>query len=116
MVAVAQFRRPQGATAPRWVDGLTVADATVPAEYDHLHFGRWPALTIRRSGAGRIACVGTVPGATFARAWGVRVSVAGRRRRRSSISRHRCPSVEAVVVVGLLSERRQVNYLYSQGT
>lgn len=44
---------PASATATRWVDGLTAGDATVLAEYDHPHFGRWPALTTRRHGAGQ---------------------------------------------------------------
>ncbi|WP_414639990.1 beta-galactosidase trimerization domain-containing protein [Amycolatopsis sp.] len=38
---------PPGAAATRWVDGLTVLDAHVLAEYDHSHFGRWPAVTTR---------------------------------------------------------------------
>ncbi|MBE8474952.1 beta-galactosidase [Streptomyces justiciae] len=58
---------PADATATRWADGLTVADADVLAGYDHPHFGRWPAATTRRHGAGRITCVGTVPGRAFAR-------------------------------------------------
>ncbi|MFF8380497.1 beta-galactosidase [Streptomyces sp. NPDC015661] len=58
---------PAGATATRWVDGLTVGDATVLAAYDHPHFGRWPALTTHRHGAGRVTCVGTVPGRDLAR-------------------------------------------------
>lgn len=56
------------ATATRWVDGLTVVDADVLAEYDHPHFGRWPAITTRVHGAGRVTCVGTVPGRDLARA------------------------------------------------
>ncbi len=59
---------PEGAAATRWVDGLTVVDAEVLAGYDHPHFGRWPAVTTRRHGAGRVTCVGTVPDAGFARA------------------------------------------------
>jgi beta-galactosidase len=60
---------PDGATATRWADGLTVIDAEVLAEYDHPHFGRWPAITTRRHGEGRITCVGTVPGRELARAF-----------------------------------------------
>ncbi|WP_338682672.1 beta-galactosidase [Streptomyces acidiscabies] len=85
---------PEGATATRWADGLTVtggattgststgpvskgveqgdgaaADAVeILARYDHPHFGRWPAITTRRHGEGRVTCVGTVPGQTLARA------------------------------------------------
>ncbi|MEU2424280.1 beta-galactosidase [Streptomyces sp. NPDC007851] len=58
---------PEGATATRWADGLTVSDAEVLATYDHPHFGRWPAVTSRRHGAGRVTCVGTVPGRDLAR-------------------------------------------------
>jgi beta-galactosidase len=56
------------ATATHWVDGLTVVDAEVLAAYDHPHFGRWPAVTTRRHGAGRVTTVGTVPGRDLARA------------------------------------------------
>ncbi|BFV55669.1 hypothetical protein KCMC57_up07730 [Kitasatospora sp. CMC57] len=58
---------PADATASRWVEGIAVVDATVLAEYDHPHFGRWPAVTTRRHGAGRVTCVGTVPGRDLAR-------------------------------------------------
>jgi beta-galactosidase len=40
----------------------------VLATYDHPHFGRWPAVTTRRHGRGRVTCVGTVPGRDLARA------------------------------------------------
>jgi beta-galactosidase len=53
--------------ATRWVDGLVAADATVLAEYDHPHFGRWPAVTTRATGRGRVTLVGTVPGVDLAR-------------------------------------------------
>ncbi|WP_194911028.1 beta-galactosidase [Catenulispora rubra] len=61
---------PDDAAATRWVEGLTVADAgaEVLAEYEHPHFGRWPAVTSRRHGAGRVTTVGTVPGRSMARA------------------------------------------------
>ncbi|TDC57895.1 beta-galactosidase, partial [Micromonospora sp. KC207] len=58
---------PDGATATRWVDGLTVVDADVLVAYDHPHFGRWPAVTTRCHGTGRITYVGTVPGRDLAR-------------------------------------------------
>ncbi|MEV0637489.1 beta-galactosidase [Streptomyces sp. NPDC050619] len=58
---------PEQATATRWADGLTVTDAEVLAVYDHPHFGRWPAVTTRRHGAGRVTRVGTVPGRDLAR-------------------------------------------------
>jgi beta-galactosidase len=56
------------ATATRWADGLTADGATVLAAYDHPHFGRWPAATTHRAGAGRITCVGTLPDRSFAKA------------------------------------------------
>jgi len=62
------LRLPADAVATRWVEGLAVEDADVLAEYDHPHFRRWPAVTTRRHGAGRVTCVGTVPGRDLARA------------------------------------------------
>ncbi|MFF3849379.1 beta-galactosidase [Streptomyces sp. NPDC002328] len=62
------LRLPDDATATRWADGLTVADADVLASYTDPHFGRWPAVTTRRHGAGRVTVVGTVPGRGLARA------------------------------------------------
>lgn len=62
------LRLPEEATATRWADGLTVSDAEVLAVYDHPHFGRWPAITSRRHGEGRVTHVGTVPGRAVARA------------------------------------------------
>jgi len=62
------LRLRDGTTATRWVDGLTVVDADVLAEYDHPHFGRWPAITTRRHGQGRVTCVGTVPDRALAEA------------------------------------------------
>jgi beta-galactosidase len=59
---------PTGVTATRWVDGLTVVDAEVLAEYDHPHFGHWPAITTRVHGEGRVTYVGTVPGRSLAQA------------------------------------------------
>ncbi|MEV6237686.1 beta-galactosidase [Lentzea sp. NPDC051838] len=59
---------PDNAVATRWAEGYTVVDADVLAEYDHHHFGRWPAVTTRRHGLGRVTCVGTVPGRDLAAA------------------------------------------------
>ncbi|MFK0110557.1 beta-galactosidase [Streptomyces sp. NPDC091217] len=59
---------PEDATATRWADGLGVTDAEVLVTYDHPHFGRWPAVTTRRHGSGRVTCVGTVPGRELGRA------------------------------------------------
>jgi beta-galactosidase len=59
---------PEGAAATRWVEGLTVTDTEVLAEYEHPHFGRFAAVTSRRHGSGRVTCVGTVPGRALAAA------------------------------------------------
>ena len=59
---------PPDATATRWADGLVVTDADILAEYDHPHFGRWPAITTRQHGQGRITYVGTVPSRSLAQA------------------------------------------------
>jgi beta-galactosidase len=56
------------AAATRWVDGLQVDGADVLASYDHPHFGRWPAITTRAHGEGRITYVGTVPNGPLAAA------------------------------------------------
>ena len=57
---------PPEAAGTRWIDGLQTAGAEVLAEYEHRHFGRWPAITTRRHGRGRITYVGTVPNAALA--------------------------------------------------
>ncbi|MER5505815.1 beta-galactosidase [Streptomyces sp. NPDC002766] len=62
-----ELRLPETATATYWADGLTVTDADVLVTYDHPHFGRWPAVTTRRHGRGRVTHVGTVPGRELAR-------------------------------------------------
>jgi beta-galactosidase len=59
---------PLGAAATRWVDGLEPEGAECLARYDHPHFGRWPAVTTRAHGAGRITYVGTEPNPVMARA------------------------------------------------
>lgn len=58
---------PGDATATHWLEGLTPVDAEALATYEHPHFGRWPAVTTRAHGAGRVTCVGTVPGRDLAR-------------------------------------------------
>jgi len=58
-----------GARATRWVDGLQAGpDTEVLATYVDPHFGRWPAVTTRSSGAGRVTVVGTVPNPAMAEA------------------------------------------------
>ena len=59
---------PAGSAATRWVDGLEADGAEVLASYEHPHFGRWPAITSRAHGAGRITYVGTEPNPELARA------------------------------------------------
>jgi beta-galactosidase len=64
--------------ATGWVDGLVVDDADVLASYAHPHLSRWPALTSREHGRGRVSYVGTVPDRAFARsiaAWVTRTSL-----------------------------------------
>ncbi|WP_129788623.1 beta-galactosidase [Promicromonospora panici] len=68
------FDLPVGAHATSWVDGLQVVDADVLVRYDHPHFGRWPAVTTRAHGSGRVTTVGTIPDPALARtvlAWAV---------------------------------------------
>jgi beta-galactosidase len=56
-----------GAAATEWADGLIVDDAIVVAEYQHRELGRFPAITTRTTGDGRVTYVGTVPNPTLAR-------------------------------------------------
>ncbi|WP_433675070.1 beta-galactosidase [Microbacterium gorillae] len=76
VVGTEAFEVPADAHATLWVDGLQVEDAEILASYVHPHFGRWPAVTTRQHGAGRVTYVGTVPdralAATLAE-WAVRV-------------------------------------------
>ncbi|KQP57951.1 beta-galactosidase [Agreia sp. Leaf283] len=50
-----------GSAATDWIDGLTPTTADDLVSYVHPHFGRWPAVTTRAHGRGRITMVGTVP-------------------------------------------------------
>lgn len=72
------FAPMEGASGTRWADGVQVTDEAtqVLAQYAHPHFGRWPAVTTREAGNGRITYVGTVPDQDLAAAlveWAVRV-------------------------------------------
>jgi beta-galactosidase len=74
----AGFSLPTGATGTLWADGLQLVDerTQVLARYEHPHFGRWPAVTTRLAGSGRITYVGTVPDQDLAAAlmdWAVQV-------------------------------------------
>ncbi|WP_049571483.1 beta-galactosidase [Streptomyces sp. SBT349] len=62
------LRLPEGARGTGWADGVQVADAEILALYEHPHFCRWPAVTSREHGAGRVTYVGTVPDAALASA------------------------------------------------
>jgi beta-galactosidase len=57
-------------TAEGLIEGLTTEEAEVLAGYDHPHFRRWPAITTKPHGAGRITYVGTLPGLDLAEALG----------------------------------------------
>ncbi|MDX3233334.1 beta-galactosidase [Streptomyces sp. ME19-01-6] len=75
---IGNFSLPPQARALHWADGLTLRGAEALATYDHPHFGRWPAATTHRHGAGRITYVGTVPDPDFAAAlfrWAAPVDV-----------------------------------------
>jgi beta-galactosidase len=61
------FDVPADAHATSWVDSLQVVDADVLVRYDHPHFGRWPAVTTRAHGSGRVTIVGTIPDPALAR-------------------------------------------------
>lgn len=68
----AGFEVAPGAQALAWMDELVVEDESteVLARYTHPHFGRFPAVTSHRYGAGRVTYVGTLPDAALARAVG----------------------------------------------
>lgn len=68
---------PPGALATAWMDELVVEGADVLAGYDHPHFGRFPAVTTHRYGAGRVTYVGMLPDTGLAReigSWVLRAS------------------------------------------
>jgi len=65
-VASSRLELGDDAAGTRWADGLQVDGAEVLAGYEHPHFGRWPAITTRAHGSGRITYVGTVPNAPLA--------------------------------------------------
>ncbi|MFG2427778.1 beta-galactosidase [Streptomyces sp. NPDC048590] len=57
-----------GARALEWADGLETEGAVPLAHYEHPHFGRWPAATVRDHGRGRVTYAGTLPDSGFAEA------------------------------------------------
>ena len=54
------------ARGTRWLDSLHLEGAEALVGYEHPEFGRFPAITTRASGAGRISYVGTVPNPALA--------------------------------------------------
>ena len=60
------FELPADSRATRWIDGLNPDGAETLISYEHPHFGRWPAMTTRVHGRGRVSYVGTVPNLTLA--------------------------------------------------
>src|SRR5690606_37154662 len=78
-----ELRLTADAAATDWADGLTLMDTdpgNALAHYEHPHLGRWPAVTSKVSGDGRITVVGTVPNQALARTiagWLVPRPVAG---------------------------------------
>lgn len=71
------FDAPAGATATLWADGVIPVDTEVLATYVHPHFGKFPAITTRKHGAGRVTYVGTVPDQKLSAelmAWALRAS------------------------------------------
>jgi beta-galactosidase len=71
------LRVPAEARATGWADGLELAGAEALVTYSHPHFGRWPAVTTHRYGAGRVTYVGTVPNRPLAAALAAWASPAG---------------------------------------
>ena len=55
-----------GARATRWIDGLILDGAESVASYAHPYLERFPAITTRTVGAGRMTYVGTVPNSVLA--------------------------------------------------
>jgi beta-galactosidase len=51
----------EAASATKWADGLVLDGAEPLAEYVHPHYGRFPAVTTKAHGLGRITYVGTIP-------------------------------------------------------
>ncbi|MBK6011065.1 beta-galactosidase [Streptomyces sp. MBT53] len=100
------FEVPANARATRWIEGLTAVDAEVLAAYEHPHYGRWPAVTTRSHGAGRITCVGTAPDRDLARALAEWLSPAA-----SSGWQHLPPTVTATT--GTAPDGRRVHIVHN---
>ncbi|MEO7720411.1 MAG: beta-galactosidase [Pseudolysinimonas sp.] len=66
VTGTSDFATSDGARATRWLDSLELDGAETILGYDHPEFGRFPAITTRVVGAGRISYVGTVPNPALA--------------------------------------------------
>ena len=60
---------PKGAVATSWADGLVVDDADVLVQYEHPHFGHWPAVTTRRHGQDKSPTSAPFPAARLPGRW-----------------------------------------------
>lgn len=67
VVPTHELRLPESSAGQAWVDGLVAHDAETLASYQHPRFKDFAAITTRRSDAGRITVVGTVPSPALAR-------------------------------------------------
>lgn len=96
----------------RWIDGLIPApDVEVLAEYEHPHFSRWPAVTTRRHGAGRITVVGTHP----SRALGAEILRWAIPEPSSRAWLNACPAPEQITVTGAKSrdESARIRFIHN---
>lgn len=66
----ADLELPAAAQATGWADELQLEGAQSLVTYDHPHFGRFPAVTSHRFGAGRVTYLGTLPNPALAKAIG----------------------------------------------
>jgi beta-galactosidase len=55
------FSIPDSSTATLWADGLIPDGAHTLVRYEHPHFSRFPAITTKEHGHGRVTYVGTLP-------------------------------------------------------
>jgi beta-galactosidase len=66
VTATRGFAASEAARATRWLDSLQLDGAETVLGYDHPEFGRFPAITTRAVGSGRMSYVGTVPNPALA--------------------------------------------------
>jgi beta-galactosidase len=60
------FELPDGIAATAWADALELEGANALVHYEHPHLGRWPVVTTRVHGQGRVTYIGTLPDRAFA--------------------------------------------------